>query len=99
MLYNEVKISNYIINNGLILTTSLFSLFAVTCFRDLLSPSSALLQLSGSFIGLQMSLFNGFKKQINMEGGQSGTYLRLPRASSGLRVSVAKTYRDETKRK
>ena len=34
-------------------------------------------------------------KQINMEGGQSGTYLRLTRASSGLRVSVAKTYRDE----
>ena len=34
-----------------------------------------------------------------MEGGQSGTYLRLTRASSGLRVSVAKTYRDETKRK
>ena len=30
-----------------------------------------------------------------MEGGQSGTYLRLTRASSGLRVSVAKTYRDE----
>ena len=37
--------------------------------------------------------------QINMEGGQSGTYLRLTRASSGLRVSVTKTYRDETKRK
>ena len=32
-----------------------------------------------------------------MEGGQGGTYLRLTRASSGLRVSVAKTYRDETK--
>ena len=30
-----------------------------------------------------------------MEGGQSGTYLRLTRASSGPRVSVAKTYRDE----
>ena len=30
-----------------------------------------------------------------MGGGQSGTYLRLTRASSGLRVSVAKTYRDE----
>ena len=27
-----------------------------------------------------------------MEGGQSGTYLRLTRASSGLRVSVGKTY-------
>ena len=34
-----------------------------------------------------------------MEGGQSATYLRLTRASSGPRVSVAKTYRDETKRK
>ena len=34
-----------------------------------------------------------------MEGGQSGTYLRLTRASSGPRVSVAKTYRDEAKRK
>ena len=32
-----------------------------------------------------------------MEGGQSGTYLRLTRALSGPRVSVAKTYRDETK--
>ena len=32
-----------------------------------------------------------------MEGGQSGTYLRLTRVSSGPRVSVAKTYRDETK--
>ena len=30
-----------------------------------------------------------------MEWGQSGTYLRLTRASSGPRVSVAKTYRDE----
>ena len=36
-------------------------------------------------------------KQINMEGGQSGTYLRLMRASSGPWVSVAKTYRDEKK--
>ena len=34
-----------------------------------------------------------------MEGGQSGTYLRLTRASSGLRVSVAKTYRDENETK
>ena len=34
-----------------------------------------------------------------MEGGQSGTYLRLTRASSGPRVSVAKPYRDETKQK
>ena len=34
-------------------------------------------------------------KQINMEGGQSYTYLRLTRASSGPWVSVAKTYRDE----
>ena len=32
-----------------------------------------------------------------MEGGQSDTYLRLTRASSGPRVSIAKTYRDETK--
>ena len=32
-----------------------------------------------------------------MEGGQSGTYLRLTRVSSGPRVSVTKTYRDETK--
>ena len=30
-----------------------------------------------------------------MEGGQSGPYLRLTRASAGPRVSVAKTYRDE----
>ena len=35
--------------------------------------------------------------QTNMEGGQSGTYLRLTRVSSGPRVSVTKTYRDETK--
>ena len=34
-----------------------------------------------------------------MEGGQSGTYLRLTRASSGLQVSVAKTYRDENETK
>ena len=34
-----------------------------------------------------------------MEGGQSGTYLRLMRASSGLRVSVVKTYRDENETK
>ena len=32
-----------------------------------------------------------------MEGRQSGTYLRLMRALSGPRVSVAKIYRDETK--
>ena len=38
-------------------------------------------------------------KQINMEGGQSDTYLRLTRASSGPRVSVAKTYRDENETK
>ena len=38
-------------------------------------------------------------KQINMEGRQSGTYLRLTRASSSPWVSVAETYRDETKRK
>ena len=30
-----------------------------------------------------------------MEGGQSGTYLRLTRASSGPQVSVATTYRNE----
>ena len=34
-----------------------------------------------------------------MEGGQSGTYLRLMRASSGPWVSVAKTYRDENETK
>ena len=32
-----------------------------------------------------------------MEGGQSGIYLRLTRASSGPRLSIAKTCRDETK--
>ena len=37
------------------------------------------------------------RKQTKMEGGQSGTYLRQTRASSGPWVSVAKTYRDETK--
>ena len=36
-------------------------------------------------------------KQINMEGGQGGTYLRLTRVLSGPRESAAKTYRDETK--
>ena len=39
------------------------------------------------------------RKQTNMEGGQSSTYLRLKRALSGPQVSVAKTYRDETKLK
>ena len=34
-----------------------------------------------------------------MEGGQSGTYLRQPRASSDPRVSVAKTYTVDMKRK
>ena len=34
-----------------------------------------------------------------MVEGQCGTYLRLMRASPGPRVSVAKTYRDETKTK
>ena len=34
-----------------------------------------------------------------MEGGQSDTYLRQTRASSGPRVSITKTYSDETKRK
>ena len=38
-------------------------------------------------------------KNTKMEGGQSGTYLRQTRASSGPLVSVAKTYRDETKQK
>ena len=37
------------------------------------------------------------RKQTKMEGGQSSTYLRQMRALSGPRVSVAKTYRDETK--
>ena len=37
------------------------------------------------------------RKQTKMKGGQSGTYLRQTRALSGLRVSIAKTYRDETK--
>ena len=39
------------------------------------------------------------RKQTKMERGQSGTYLRQTRASSGPKVIVAKTYRDETKRK
>ena len=38
-------------------------------------------------------------QQTKMEGGQSGTYLRLTRAPSGPQVSVIKTHRDETKRK
>ena len=38
-------------------------------------------------------------KQTNMEGRPSGTYLRLTRASSGPRVSIAKTYRDENEMK
>ena len=37
------------------------------------------------------------RKQTKMEGGQSGTYLRQTRESSSPWVSVAKTYRDETK--
>ena len=37
--------------------------------------------------------------QTKMAGGQSGTYLRLTKASSGPQVSVAKTYRDEMKQK
>ena len=37
------------------------------------------------------------RQETNMEGGQSGTYLRLTRASSGPEVRVAKTYRDELK--
>ena len=45
----------------------------------------------------EMLLHTG--QHINMEGGQSGTYLRLTRASSGPRVSIAETYRDETKQK
>ena len=39
------------------------------------------------------------RKQTKMEGGQSSIYLRLTRVSSGLWVSVAKTYRGETKLK
>ena len=45
----------------------------------------------------EVLLTNGI--QTNMGGGQNGTYLRLTRASSSPRESVAKTYRDETKRK
>ena len=37
------------------------------------------------------------RKQTEMEGAQSGTYLRLTRVSSGPWVSVAMTYRDEMK--
>ena len=36
-------------------------------------------------------------KKQKWKGGQSDTYLRQTRVSSGPRVSVAKTYRDETK--
>ena len=36
------------------------------------------------------------RKQTEMEGGQSGTYLRQMRALSSPWVSIAKTYRDET---
>ena len=39
------------------------------------------------------------KSFTKLEGGQSGTYLRQTRASSGPGVSVTKTYRDETKQK
>ena len=39
------------------------------------------------------------RKQTNMVEGQCSTYLRLTRALSGLWVSIAKTYRDETKQK
>ena len=41
-------------------------------------------------------VFKLFNNEI-WKGGQSGTYLRLMIAPSGPRVSVAKTYRDETK--
>ena len=44
-------------------------------------------------------MFHLLEYQTNMEGGQSGTYLRLARASSGLRVSVTKKYRDENETK
>ena len=55
---------------------------------------------SGTYLGQHMSITKTYSdKQINMEGGQSGTYLRLTRASSGPRVSVAKTYRDENETK
>ena len=43
------------------------------------------------------SHFTLFKKQTKTEGGQSGTYQRQTRVSSGLRVIVAQTYRDEMK--
>ena len=48
---------------------------------------------------LKCTMFFFIDKQTNMEGGQSGTHLRLTRASSGPRVSIAKTHRDKTKRK
>ena len=41
-------------------TTSLFPAFCRYMFQRPLSPSSALLQLSESSTGLQMSVFNGF---------------------------------------
>ena len=48
--------------------------------------------------GLQTHIYI-YIKQINMEGGQSCTYLRLTRASSGPLVSIAMTYRDENETK
>ena len=51
---------SYSIDGGLILTTSLFPTFCRYMFQRPLSPSSALLQLSDSSTGLQMSVFNGF---------------------------------------
>ena len=41
LLYNEVKISNYTNNDGLIVTTSLFPAFLWYMFQKPLSPSSA----------------------------------------------------------
>ena len=51
----------------------------------------------GKYVGSTSCNTVNMHLQTNMEGGQSGIYLRLTRASSGLRVSIAKTYRDETK--
>ena len=71
------------------------SLFTGTCFIDLQPYSNCQIPpLVSRYLFLTV-----FNKQINMDGGKSSNYLRLTRASSGPRVSIAKTYRDETKRK
>ena len=59
MLYKEVNIFNYTIDDGLI-QLHYFQPFCRYMFQRPLSPSSALLQLSDSSIGLQMSVFNAF---------------------------------------